>query len=95
MIILNQPEKPCINIVMTAPKKKGTYVQLRIRDEIKEDLQIAAEIEGLSMSAFIHQLIVKKISEIKRSEPRAFVLKAQPGPNTYNEIHEPKSNGQR
>jgi antitoxin component of RelBE/YafQ-DinJ toxin-antitoxin module len=57
--------------VMTS-RPKTNYVQFRIREDIKEELQIVAEMRGLTMSALIHSLIVKTIREEKEREPQAF-----------------------
>lgn len=60
-----------INNVMTA-KLKGTFIQFRVTDDIKHDLQIVAELRGLTMSSLLHSLMVKTIREEKDREPRAF-----------------------
>lgn len=62
---------PCLNIVGTNVKSK--FLQIRINEEIKHDLQIVAELRGLSTSALIHSLIVKTIRAEKEREPKAFV----------------------
>lgn len=59
-----------INNVMTA--RKDTYLQLRVRDDIKADLQILAELRGLTMSGFIHSMIVRAIREEKELYPDSF-----------------------
>lgn len=59
-----------INIVPTNVKSK--FLQIRINEDIKSDLQIVAELRGLSTSALIHSLIVKAIRAEKEREPKAF-----------------------
>ena len=62
--------KARINNVMTRPK--STYIQFRVSDDVKRELQIVAELRGLSMSGLIHSFIVKAIREEKEADPQAF-----------------------
>lgn len=62
----------CINVVMTQTKAKATHLQIRIREDIKEDLRITSELKGLSVSGLVHSLIVKAVREEKEKEPQAF-----------------------
>lgn len=52
---------------------KDTFLQIRIREEIKEDLRLVAEARGLTISALIHSLIVKTIREEREQYPGSFV----------------------
>jgi hypothetical protein len=60
-----------MNNVMTL-MAKGTYIQFRVREDIKEDIQRVAELRGLTTSGLIHSLIVKAIREEKERDPQAF-----------------------
>lgn len=51
---------------------RTTHLQLRIHEDIKEDLKITAKLKGLSLSAMILSLIVKAIREEKENSPHAF-----------------------
>jgi hypothetical protein len=57
---------------MTVDRFKDSYVQIRIRDDIKADLQKVAELRGLTMSALLHSLIVRTIREEKELSPQGF-----------------------
>lgn len=61
-----------MNDVLTMAMPKDTWLQIRIREEIKDDLRIAAELRGLTVSALLHSLIVKTIREEKEVQPSAF-----------------------
>jgi len=61
-------------------KKLGTYIgmtdkadrlNLRIREDIKRDLMITAELRGLTMSGLINSLIVRAIREEKDRDLKA------------------------
>lgn len=58
----------CADFVMS----KSEYVQFRIRDDIKRELKIVAELRGLSMSSLIHSLVVQAIREEREASPHAF-----------------------
>jgi hypothetical protein len=62
--------RPRNNNVMT--KLKGTYIQFRVREDVKDDLQKVAEIRGLTMSGLIHSMVVNAIREEKERDPAAF-----------------------
>jgi hypothetical protein len=51
---------------------KGTFLQIRISEDLKEDLRITAQLKGLTPSALINSLIVKAVREMKAEEPSAF-----------------------
>jgi antitoxin component of RelBE/YafQ-DinJ toxin-antitoxin module len=63
--------------VMTTSKAKDAFLQIRIREEVKQDLAVLAELRGLSMSALINSLIVKAIREEKNADPIAFRQKPE------------------
>lgn len=64
-------------IVMASPKVK--MVNVRLTPSVHEAFRIAAELRGASMSSLLHQFIVRTIREERELDPRAFVLKAEPG----------------
>jgi antitoxin component of RelBE/YafQ-DinJ toxin-antitoxin module len=76
-----------MNNVVTFQMPKAAYIQIRISEQIKADLQIAAELRGASMSGLLHQFIVQTIREEKELSPEAF--KSEPKMNAF--IPEPKS----
>lgn len=59
-------------VVMTTIKAKDAFLQIRIREDVKQDLAIVAELRGLSMSALINTLVVKMIRDEKELSPGAF-----------------------
>lgn len=61
-----------MNNVLTLFMAKDTYIQFRIREEIKQDLQTVADLRGLSMSALLHSLAVRAIREEKDISPLSF-----------------------
>jgi hypothetical protein len=67
-----------MNNVATLNMAKDTYLQLRIREDIKEDLRIVAELRGLSVSGLIHSQIVKMIREEKENSPQLFPVQERP-----------------
>lgn len=71
MSILIPPPKRRINNVMTT-KHKDSYLQIRIREDVKEDLQITAEARGLTMSALINLLIAQVIRDEQAAYPHLF-----------------------
>jgi hypothetical protein len=54
-------------------KTKDVLINIKVNAQTREDLRIAAELEGLTMSALLHQFIVKKIHEKKQQQPEAFI----------------------
>jgi antitoxin component of RelBE/YafQ-DinJ toxin-antitoxin module len=52
--------------------EKDGRLYLRIREDIKNDLKITAELHGLTMSSLINSLIVKAIREAKIESPQSF-----------------------
>lgn len=62
-----------MNVVMTAiGQGKDTYIQFRVREDLKEDIRRTAEARGLSVSGLIHSLLVRAIREEKELSPDAF-----------------------
>lgn len=51
---------------------KDTYLQIRIRESLKDDLKLVSEARGLSVSALVHSLIVKAIREERKDAPEVF-----------------------
>lgn len=51
---------------------KEDRVHIRIREDLKEDLRVVAELRGLKMSQLLHTLIVKAIQEEKRNDSTEF-----------------------
>jgi len=61
-----------MNNVMTTSAPKSTYIQVRIRDDLKEDVQRTATSRGLTMSALIHSLLTQAVREEKGLYPDVF-----------------------
>ncbi|HEY2866178.1 MAG TPA: hypothetical protein VGJ02_03735 [Pyrinomonadaceae bacterium] len=55
-----------------AQAKEETRINVRIRPEIKRELEIAAELNGLTLSSMVNHLVVTKIREEKQKAPEAF-----------------------
>lgn len=53
-------------------ESKTTQLQIRIREDLKNDLRVLAELKGLSVSATVHTLIVKAVRDAKAENPYAF-----------------------
>lgn len=53
---------------------KASQLQIRIREDLKEDLRATAEFKGLTVSSLIHSLIVKAVRDAKKENPEAFGL---------------------
>lgn len=58
--------------VWVAPLNRDEQLHIRVRPDIKEDLKILAELRGLTMSGFVHSLIVRSIREEKLQFPESF-----------------------
>lgn len=58
--------------VVTISKAKDAFLQIRIREDIKQELAILAESRGLSMSALINTWAVKAIRDEKSHSPELF-----------------------
>lgn len=61
----------CNDIVVTR-KKKESNLNIRITPQLREEARIAAELRGLSVSALVHQYLVKVVREEKERSPAAF-----------------------
>lgn len=64
--------------VVTISKAKDAFLQIRIREDIKQELAILAEIRGLSMSALINSLVVQAIRAEKGHDPEPFKTQTIP-----------------
>jgi hypothetical protein len=51
---------------------KEIRINVRTSEQIKRDLEITAELRGLTVSALVNSLVVKAIREEKEREPHAF-----------------------
>ncbi len=72
LLDLLEQKSACNNNVVTA--QKGKFIQIRSTEALKKELQIVADLRGLSMSSLIHSLIKQAIREEKEREPKAFIL---------------------
>lgn len=61
-----------MNNVMTVSKAKDTYIQVRIHEDLKDDVQTTANARGLTMSGLIHSLLVQAIRTEKDQYPEIF-----------------------
>ena len=57
---------------------KTTQLQIRIREDLKDELKIVANLKGLTTSALIHSLIMKAVAEVKAERPELFGLEHIP-----------------
>lgn len=55
-----------------ADESKSSFLQIRIREDLKDELKIAAELRGLTVSGLLHSLISRAVSESRRENPAAF-----------------------
>ncbi len=51
-----------------------TRINVRTTPEIKRDLEVAARLKGMTVSALINSLAVKVIREEKEYDPSAFAM---------------------
>lgn len=51
---------------------KEVRINVRTTPQIKRDLEVAAELRGLTVSAVVNSAVVKVIREEKEREPAAF-----------------------
>lgn len=57
---------------MDRPQEKSSFVQIRIREDLKEDLKVTADLRGLTVSALLHSLINRAVLEGRREHPKAY-----------------------
>lgn len=57
--------------VMTT-KNKNVLMNIRVRDDVRKEFQVACELKGAKASHLIHQFMVKTIREEKDRDPAAF-----------------------
>lgn len=55
---------------------KEIRINVRTSEQIKRDLEITAELRGITVSSLVNSLVVKAIREEKEREPAAFAPKA-------------------
>jgi hypothetical protein len=55
-----------------ASTTKDDQLHIRMKPDVKESLQILAESRGLTMSSFVHSLIVQAIRAEKLTDPSLF-----------------------
>ncbi len=87
-----------MNNVMTQSASKDTYIQVRIREDLKEDVQTTAKARGLTMSALIHSLLTQAVRAEKEAYPEAFATRGvkaaevtlAPVVATITPAHDPK-----
>lgn len=60
------------NVVVMSRRKETVLMNVEIPKDLKEDFKIAAKLRGQSMSALLHQYMVKVIREEKDLRPAAF-----------------------
>lgn len=57
---------------------KENRINVRTTEQIKRDLEIAARLKGLTVSALVNSLVVSSIREEKERDPQAFKPKGVP-----------------
>lgn len=53
---------------------KETRLNIRVKPNFKDDLQAVADYHGLTVSSYVHSVLVKAIREEKTKAPEAFVI---------------------
>lgn len=56
---------------------KETRLNLRITEELREDIETLAEYHGLAMSSYAHSLLVKSVRMAKQEYAEAFDMRAR------------------
>jgi hypothetical protein len=51
---------------------KEIRLNIRIKPDIKAELQAVADFHGLTVSSYVHSVLIKKLREEKEREPQAF-----------------------
>lgn len=51
---------------------KSEIVQLRVREEVKEDLRRMADYRGLTISSYLNMLVLKTIRQERSENPEVF-----------------------
>ena len=54
---------------------KETRLNIRVKPNFKADLEAVAEFHGLTVSSYVHSVLVRKIREEKENAPDAFQSK--------------------
>lgn len=53
-------------------KEAASFIQFRIRRDLKDELKITADLAGVSISALMHILIKRAILDARHKNPEAF-----------------------
>lgn len=61
-------------LLLMKAKTRETRINVRTTEEIKRDLEVAAELRGITVSSLINQLARMVIREEKDREPDAFIV---------------------
>ena len=61
-----------MNVVMTATSSKETYIQFRVKEDFKEEVQITAQARGLTVSSLINLLLKQAVRQEKEQYPHLF-----------------------
>ena len=46
---------------------------VKVREDIKDEFEIAAKLEGMDMSGMVRNFMIRTIREAKQREPEAFI----------------------
>jgi hypothetical protein len=60
---------------------KEAWLNVRIREDVRDEFKLAAELRGASMSGLLTMFIYRVIREEKGKNPEAFAPAAEPGEN--------------
>lgn len=65
------------NGLLAVCRMKEVLLNLRIKEDVRDDLKTVAEMRGATMSGLLHQYIFKIIREEKERAPEMFLQKEQ------------------
>lgn len=51
---------------------KGSQVNVRVKSGLKDDLEILADYHGLTVSSFVHSVLVREVRKEKEALPHLF-----------------------
>jgi tRNA (Thr-GGU) A37 N-methylase len=51
---------------------KETRLNIRVKPDFKKDLEAVADFHGLTVSSYVHSVLVKKMREEKDDQPQIF-----------------------
>jgi hypothetical protein len=64
--------------ILTKPMPTETRLNIRVKPELKSDLEHLAEFHGLTLSSYVHSILIKTVRREKEVSPEAFEPRGVP-----------------